>query len=283
MYEPEWLFPAFRDEIASVLRDSDGRASIIAGGTDLAPRIRSGEDRPGVLVDITRVEELGRLSVGERIDLGATVTHARVASDAALAEAAPVLADACRVVGSPQIRSRGTVGGNAANASPAADAVTALLALDADVVLESTEGPRAVALADFLRGPGQTNAGAGEYLTHVSFARPPRGARGVYLKAGQRNAMAIAIASVAAVYEPEAGRVRIALGSVAPTAVRATGAETLFAEGAPGAVDRDLVVAVAKEATAAASCIDDVRASSVYRTILVRALTERALETICLS
>lgn len=282
MYEPTWRFPTTVDELSAMLRHEDG-ARIIAGGTDLAVRIRSGEERPAVLVDVGRVEELSRVSAGERVEIGATTTHARIAGDPTLAAAAPVLAEACRAVGSPQIRSRGTIGGNIANASPAADGVTALLALDAEVTLGSSDGRRQVALADFLVGPGATSLRPAESVLAVSFDRPAGTSREVYLKAGRRNAMAIAIVSVAAVYEPAAGSLKIALGSVAPTAVRATAAERLFEEEHGGRPTPRLIEAVAEEAVSAASCIDDVRGSGEYRTLLVRALTERALEALCLS
>lgn len=283
MYEPTWRFPASIDELSAVLREEDG-ARIIAGGTDLAVLIQRGETRPRVLVDIGRIEELSRLSTtGDRIEVGTAVTHERVAADGDLRAAVPVLAEACRSVGSPQIRARGTIGGNLANASPAADGVTALLALDGEVALASSEGTRTLGLSEFLEGPGRTALRAGEFLLGVMFDRPSPDARSVYLKAGQRNAMAIAIASVAAVYEPGRGRVRIAMGSVAPTAVRAAGAERLFEERHGDGATPELVAAVAREATSAACCIDDVRGSGTYRTHLVRALTERALEKLCLS
>jgi CO/xanthine dehydrogenase FAD-binding subunit len=198
-----------------------------------------------------------------------------------------VLSAACRTVGAPQIRARGTIGGNIANASPAADGAVALVALGASVVIESKiDGRREVPLVDFFTGPGETVLRPDELVTGVMFDRPTDEARSAYKKAGQRNALAIAVASVAATHEPGTGTVSIALGSVAPTPIRATEAERVFAEGWPDAAGsepgrHELFREVAAAATGAASPIDDIRASAWYRTVLIEVLTRRALEEVC--
>ncbi len=293
MYEPTWKFPTTALEAAEILREAAGAATPIAGGTDLTVRLRKGEERPAVLIDLAGIEEFGGVeltpdpdAVGQ-MTIGALVTHGALAADDLVHEHVPLLADACATVGSPQIRSRGTIGGNVANASPAADAAVALLALDAAVRVVSAddcEGDRGgLPLEGFFTGPGETVLRDDELVGAISFDGPAKSARSVYLKAGQRNALAIAIVSVAALYEPEAGLVRVALGSVAPTPVRAGDAEGLFEAEWPAGDCEAVIDAVAVLAARRTSCIDDVRASGKYRRILVEALTRSALRQLCLT
>jgi len=284
MYEPAWRFPRSIDDCLRALSESQDGARLIAGGTDLAARIADRVERPPVLVDLSRVEELEAIEIGDdRAALGATVTHGALVRSGVIAERAEVLAMACRHVGSPQIRARGTIGGNVANASPAADGATALLALGASVRIRTTDGDESlVGARDFFRGPGRCALGSRDLLEAVEFELPPPGAKSVYVKAGQRNALAIAIVSVAAVYYPKEGRISVALGSVAPTPVRADAAERLFEQNWRGP-DRpeELLVAVGTEAVKASCCMDDLRATASYRRRLVAVLTERALREIC--
>lgn len=283
MYEPLWKRPETAGEVAAILASEGDRARLIAGGTDLAVLIKRGDVRPEILIDLGRVEGVSRIDVGPdgRAEIGALVTHERIARDPTFLARASALAQACHSVGSPQIRARGTIGGNIVNASPAADGAVALLAFGASVTVDrgGPTGSRAsVPLGEFFEGPGRVALEPTEFVTAVAFDLPDPGARSVYLKVGQRNALAISIASAAVVYEPGRARVRIALGSVAPTPVRASAAEELFAAEWPGATDReDLIDGVAAKAVEATSCIDDVRASAWYRADLVETLTRRAL------
>ena len=301
MYEPKWVLPKTIDEAVEALADESSRP--IAGATDLAVRIRADHAGPATLVDLTGVPELAMIGVdGDTLTIGAAASHAAVSRHDIVAHRAAVLAEACGTVGAPQIRARGTIGGNLANASPAADASVALAALDAVAHARSTRGEREVPVTGLFAGPGQLRLEPDELLTHVTLALPRAGASSVYRKLGQRKALAIAIASVAVTFDPTASAVRIALGSVAPTVVRADAAEMVFAEGwgslereAPtgdsGGADArgsarsrtELIEEVAAKAARASSPIDDVRASAEYRTILVRELTRTALEELCLA
>lgn len=292
MYEPEWRTPASRDEALAVMADAAGNAVAVAGGTDIAPLVARRELTPPVLVDLSRVRDMrdidvaagaGGLEGDGRCHVGALVTHAALAGDDAVSRFAQVLAEACRTVGGPQVRARGTIGGNVVNASPAADGAVALAALDASAVVESEAGGRReVPLTGFFTGPGETVLRPDELVTGVTFDRLTERARGAYGKAGQRNALAIAVASVAVVCEPEFGTARIALGSVAPTPARAHEAEKLFRSGWTSGRSRDeLLREVAAAAARCARPIDDVRASAWYRTVLVEVLTRRALVEAC--
>ena len=290
MYEPEWKSPTSKSDALAILAEVGSDGAVVAGGTDATPLITEGTMRPRVLVDLGRIDELRYLNADPgdggtgSFEIGALVTHGALARDERVTSGAAALSAACRTVGAPQVRARGTIGGNLANGSPAADGVVALVALGAKAAVESEgKGRRDVPLSEFLLGPGQTVLGPDELVTGVTFARPSNGSRGVYRKAGQRNALAIAIASVAVVHEPDAGTVRIALGSVAPTPVRATEAESLFESGWRNEAARtELLNEVALAAVRAASPIDDIRASAWYRTVLVEVLTRRALEEACL-
>jgi CO/xanthine dehydrogenase FAD-binding subunit len=286
------------DKALAVLESERRRASVIAGGTDLVPRVRCGAEAPAVLVDIGRVGEMRYVdqeSVGEgrfRTRIGALATHASVAAGPAIALPASkaqrcesnavgirLLGRACRTVGGPQIRARGTLGGNIANASPAADAATALLALGASVeVASKARGRRIVTLESLLRGPGETSLEPDELIVGVEFEEPGPETTVCYLKEGQRNAMAIAVSSVALILNRAEGRLSVALGSVAPTPVRAREAEALFESEFRDAREREaLIDAVARAAIRAARPIDDIRASAGYRTSLVGVLVRRAL------
>jgi CO/xanthine dehydrogenase FAD-binding subunit len=288
MYEPQWRIPKSIGEALAALSEAGEDGTLISGGTDLTSLIGKGVVRPRVLVDLGRVDELRVLDLdsggphGDRVGIGATVTHATLARDEVVRRVAPVLAAACGTVGGPQIRARGTIGGNVANASPAADGTVALFALGAAAVVQSEGGPaREVPLRELLTAPGETVLRPTELITKFVFDRPSQGTRGVYSVIGQRNALAIAIASVAVLHEPEAGSVSIALGSVAPTPIRATAAERIFSDGWGGADREGLYREVAAEAARAASPVDDVRASAWYRRQLVEVLTRRALEEAC--
>jgi len=284
VYEPVWRHPKSLNEAVVAIGDAGEAGKLIAGGTDLAVLIRKGVSRPDVLVDLSLVREHSGVTVAEgRIDLSAVATHAEIAAHPLVRERAALLAAACASVGSPQTRSRGTVGGNVANASPAADSVTALAALGADAHIQSVRGENVVPLTGLFRGPGVTTLAADELITGISFDLPGSDAGSYYRKVGQRNALAIAIVSIGATFDPEAGTVRLAFGSVAPTVVRARAAEELFESEWETAKDRPaLVRAVARLAVEAVSPIDDVRATAEYRTMLVETLAVSSLREMCL-
>jgi CO/xanthine dehydrogenase FAD-binding subunit len=250
----------------------------IAGGTDLMVAVNFGRLRPDSLLDLSGVAEL---STWERRDgalrIGAGATFARIASD--LGEFPP-LVQAARTVGSPQIRNRATIGGNLATASPAGDALPVLATYGGDVLLASVRGERRLRWDEFLLGPKRTALAEDELIVGVEW--PVVDGPGSFAKVGTRNAMVIAIASVSLQLDTQAREVRLALGSVAPTVVRAPEAEA-FAADALDWEDRErpLPDATAGEfgalAAAAASPIDDVRGSAAYRRHAVDVLARRAL------
>ncbi len=272
------LIPQTLDEALTLLADPGGRP--IAGGTDLIPLMQAHELCPRRVVDLSRLSALRgiRQDSNSLVCIGALTTHAQLEASALLWERATVLAQAAHAVGGVQTRQRGTVGGNLINASPAAYVATALLALEAQTTLRSLQGTRQLPLNDFLTGPGQTARRDDELLTEVSFTLPPATSGSAFHKLGKRSAMVIAVVSVAAVLWPQDGLIcdaRIALGSVAPTVVRAPQAEALLRGQLPG---EGLFRKAGEMAQQEARPIDDFRASAEYRRRMVAVLTRRALE-----
>ena len=256
------LTPRSLDE-ALTLKAERPEARPIAGGTDMLVELNFDRTRPEALLNLNEVAELrgwSRENGGLRLGAGLTYTEAM---EAPLAELLPALAEASRTVGSPQIRNRGTIGGNLGTASPAGDALPPLLVEEAEIELASVRGRRRLALPDFLVGP-KKNALAEDELVVAVLVRPS-GQPQTFMKVGPRNAMVIAVCSLAVCADRERGELRAAYGSAGPVPalVRAPLAE------------RD---GFAAQVAAAASPIDDVRGTASYRRHALRVLAARALE-----
>ena len=252
--------------------------SFLAGGTDLIIQMRRGKVTPPHVISLHRVPGLDAIEVNRRVRLGALVTHRAIERCAAFRGPLRGLIEGAEVVGGHQVRNVGTVGGNVVNASPAADVVPVLLALDATVTCVGIDGERTEALEEFLVGPGRTRRRPGELLTALAFAKPEGRAATAFLTAGRRRAMEISVVCVAARLELDtaAGRcvaARIALGAVAPATWRAHAAERVL----EGRVPTPEVLREAGR-VAAEGCrpITDVRASARYRQLLVETLVPRA-------
>src|SRR5512132_2091004 len=188
----------------------------IQGGTDLMVDLNFDRRRPDLLLNLNEVAELrGWSRENGRLRLGSGLTYAE-AMEGELAEALPALAQASRTVGSPQIRARGTIGGNLGTASPAGDALPPLLVEGAEVELASLRGSRTVPLGEFLVGPKRNAAEPDELITAVRVE--PSGAPQTFMKVGPRNAMVIAVCSLALVADRERGELRASFGSAGPVA-----------------------------------------------------------------
>ena len=251
------LTPRSLDE-ALRLKAERPEAVPIQGGTDVMVELNFDRARPEALLNLNEVEELrGWSRVDGRVRLGAGLTYAE-AMERPLAELLPALAEASRTVGGPQIRNRGTIGGNLATASPAGDALPPLLVSGAEVQLVSMRGERRLPLEAFLLGPKRCDLAEDELILAVEVE--PGGSQ-TFMKVGPRNAMVIAVVSLALHVD---GELRAAFGSAGPvpTLVRAPLEE---ADSFPERVAE------------AARPIDDVRGSAAYRRHALRVLTERAL------
>jgi CO/xanthine dehydrogenase FAD-binding subunit len=254
----EVLTPRSLDE-ALALKAEYPDALPIQGGTDVMVALNFDRERPDALLNLNEVAELrGWSRENGTLLLGAGLTYTEALGEE-LSTALPALAEASRTVGSPQIRNRGTVGGNLGTASPAGDALPPLLVAGAEVEVASVRGRRQVALADFLVGVKQNALAEDELILAVRVQ--PTGQPEI----GPRNAMVIAVCSLALVADRERGEVRAAFGSAAPVVGLVT-------------ARFDDVASFPEQVAAAASPIDDVRGTAAYRRHALRVLTKRALE-----
>jgi CO/xanthine dehydrogenase FAD-binding subunit len=248
----------------------------IQGGTDVMVELNFAMRRPEVLLDLNRVTELnGWDTADDRLRVGAGVTYARIIDE--LGARLPGLAQAARTVGSPQIRNRGTVGGNLGAASPAGDSHPPLLAGDAVIEVESRRGTRMIPATDFYAGVKRSTMEPDE-LIRAFWMAPATGAQH-FSKIGTRNAMVIAVCSFAVALRPGERRVGTGIGSAAPTPLRATAAEEFLARALDW--ERPLDEAVAREfgdlVAAAAAPIDDVRGTAGYRRHALSVMARRTL------
>jgi CO/xanthine dehydrogenase FAD-binding subunit len=255
----------------------------ITGGTDVMVELNFDRRRPAALLDLTGLCELTEWSMaGNSVRIGAAVTYSRVITE--LGDRLPGLAMAARTVGSPQIRNRGTVGGNLGAASPAGDSHPALLAADTVVEVASVRGSRDIAISDFYLGVKRNALQPDELIVAVRIT-PPSGPQ-QFCKIGTRNAMVIAVSAFGLALHPDRGGVGTGIGSAAPTPRRAPAAEEFLAgelaaqglwesrRALPDSVAREFGARVA----AAASPIDDVRGSAAYRLHSLSVMARRAAQ-----
>ena len=256
----EVLSPRSLDE-ALRLRAEHAGAVPIAGGTDLMVELNFDRRRPDVVVNLAEVAELrGWSREADWLRLGALLTYAELMREP-LSSMLPALAEAARTVGSPQIRNRGTLGGNLATASPAGDSLPPLLVEEAEVELQPTG--RRLPLGEFLTGPRQNALRPDELIAAVLVR--PSGAPQTFMKVGPRNAMVIAVCSLAVAVDRARGEIRASFGSAGPV---------------PGLVriPLDQPDALPDEVVRAASPIDDVRGTAAYRRHALGVLARRGVE-----
>ncbi len=280
----DYLCPESLEGALNILATKGAGSQVLNGGTDLVLQMKQGLACPTSVVDVKRVPELNRLewSRDEGLRVGAAVTLSKILSFATLPPEYGILLQACAVIGSAQIKNRGTIVGNVCNAAPSADSAPALLCLDARVTLASTRGSRTVNLEDFFTAPGQTVMADDELLVEIAVPTPPSPAAGCYLRHTTREEMDIAVAGAASfiTLSPQNRQVtqaRIALGAVAHTPIRARQAEAclLGKELTP-----DTIKEAAERAAVEAEPISDIRASAEYRRHLVNVLTRLTLQKI---
>jgi carbon-monoxide dehydrogenase medium subunit len=276
MYQPITLAEASR-----LLRENGPGGRYLAGGTDLVIAMKEKGLLPKYIVDLKRVPGLTgiRENKDKSISIGALTTMYELEMSPLIKKKFPFLAQSCAEVGSIQIRNRATLGGNMANATPSADTAPALIALNATVRVASAAGDWTIPVQDFFRGPGQNAMNADEILTEITIPKTTANLVGEYIKFSPREMMDLAYVGVAVTYnfakkEKQCSNVRIVLGAVAPTPIRAWRAEAVV-EG------RELNEAVAAKAGEIAATeakpISDVRSSAEYRRAMVGAMTKRAI------
>jgi CO/xanthine dehydrogenase FAD-binding subunit len=276
-YVPDYELRAPRDlgDALDTLAREPGVWRAFAGGTDLMVLFEAGLLAHKRFLSVWRLAELRGVEVtGEHVTLGALTTYTDVRRHELLRQEFPALCDAARETGGWAIQNRGTLGGNIANASPAADSPPALLAYGAQLELVSAAGARRIDYADFHTGYKQTVMRPDELVARVRLPRPPRGTASYYRKVGTRKAQAISKVCMAATARVEAGRVRearIALGSVAPTAVRCARTEEVLRD---RTIDAELIAAARASLLNEIAPIDDVRSTADYRLRVAQNLLE---------
>ncbi|MEU5874471.1 xanthine dehydrogenase family protein subunit M [Glycomyces sp. NPDC047369] len=250
----------------------------VAGGTDLMVAVNYRHTRPESMLDLTGLAELRDWTdEGDAIRIGSGVPYARITAE--LATVLPGLAAAARTVGSPQIRNRGTLGGNLATASPAGDGHPPLLATGATVELASTRGTRTVPIDEFYLGPKRSALEPGELVTAVTV--PKAAGPQQFLKVGTRNAMVIAVCSFALAVDLDARRLGTGIGSAGPVPLTAPDAEALdLPWSSPSRFDDVLAAEFGRRVAAAARPIDDVRGTADYRRHALAVCAARALRRV---
>ena len=274
----EHYAPDSIEELLELLKTKPN-AKLIAGGTDLLLQMKEGTAQPEIVVSLKNVEELGGFSVSKNgYRLGTGMTLRRITRSNELTQNFPGLIYAAGVVASEQIRSLATLGGNICNASPSADMVPPLIALDAVVQLVSSQSQRELPLSEFFKGPGESVLKGGEIL-HSIFLPQPSGSM-IYSKHAPRKYMDLAVVGVAVRLAKKNGKIneaRVALGAVGPVPFRAEKTEALLA-------GQTLTTELMREAgeMAAGECvpIDDIRGSAWYRKRMVKVHVRRNLEAL---
>lgn len=275
----KYFVPKTIEEAGSLLSRYQEEARVIAGGTDLLPQIKRGDISPRYVINIGGIREQDYI-IGDEggLRIGAQATMHAIASSPLIQGRFSILASAASILGSPQIRYRATIAGNLCNASPSAEIVPPLMVLEAIVKIMWAGGERIVPVEDFSIGPGQTVLKPHEIVTEIRIPPLAPHSAGTYLTQRVRKVEDLAIVSVAVLATMDRdilSSVKIALGAVAPTAIRAKAAEATLR----GKKLSDSLLRNAAQAAAEASQpIDDVRSSAEYRRKIVAVLVMRAVK-----
>jgi carbon-monoxide dehydrogenase medium subunit len=278
----KWFDYTAPQSVADALRllAANPGALLLAGGTDLLVQLRAGKKQTDLVIDVKHVAELNeiRCDAADGLTLGAAAPCYRIYGDRAVSRAYPALAEVASLIGGTQIQGRASIGGNLCNATPSADSIPILIALEATCRIAGPGGTREIAVEDFCTGPGRTVLQPGELLVSIHLPPPRPGSGARYVRFIPRNEMDIAVAGAGASVVVENGTfraARIALAAVAPTPlfVREAGEALAGRPVSPDSIDR-----AARIAQAAAQPITDTRGTAEYRRHLCAVLTRRALD-----
>ncbi|MAF47596.1 MAG: FAD binding domain-containing protein [Rhodospirillales bacterium] len=274
----EFIKAETTEDAIAALAEHGPDIRILAGGTDLLVDLKHAGASPGVVLDISRVDDLSAISLADDgLHIGAAVTHTEIMDDPLIEEHAPAMIDAAHTVGAVQTRNLGTIGGNLVTCVPSMDSGPVLMALEAEVTLAGSGGRRRMKLTEFFVGPRKTILATDELLLEIVIPTENLGKPAHFLKFGLRKGQALALVNVASSLWLEDGKItapRIALGAVAPVVIRCEGAEAAL-EGQ--AVSDQVIAEAAKIAAGEARPIDDFRASKEYRMDLIEVGVRRTL------
>jgi carbon-monoxide dehydrogenase medium subunit len=275
----DFIQPTTIDAAILALAEHNPNVRILNGGTDYLVELKHVAQSPGVVVDVSRLQDLRGIEVIDAgLRIGAGTTHTEIMADPLVKEYVPAMIDAAHTVGAVQTRNLGTLGGNLVTCVPSMDSGPTLLALDAKVIILGSKGTRQSSLTDFFIGPRRTSLEPDELLLEIIIPKENLGKPASFIKFGLRKGQALALVNAASALWVEGNKfkdVRIALGAVAPVVMRATKAEALL-EGQ--VISEDLVQEAAKIAVGEAKPIDDFRASKEYRNDLIEVGTRRTLQ-----
>jgi CO/xanthine dehydrogenase FAD-binding subunit len=274
--------PRGMQDLWKLMADIDGEISLLEGGTDLFPRMKRGLSQPKHVIDLKGIQELDyvRKEEDQHIKIGANIPLYKLTDPTLLPGSMSFLSKAIGSIGSPQIRSKGTLIGNICNASPAADSVPPLICLNSQIRVEDGCGSRYVELEGFFKGPGETILNKGQVATEVLIPFAPNGSKATFIKLG-RVAKDLAIVNIAVLIEFASEQIirnsRIVLGAVAPTTIRLKRCEELLVGHAFNEIQSDAIAEVAMQ-----ECkpISDLRATAQYRREMVGVLLKRAIKEI---
>lgn len=269
--------PSTTKEAVKLLAREKGDAFVLAGGTDLLVRMKSGLVEPDLLVDVKGIKAMSSIEKNKSgFRIGAAVCGAELGEHKALRKAWPGVVEATNLIGSDQIQGRATMVGNLCNASPAADCVPAMIAAGAKAVVVGRDKRRTVAVENIVTGPGSTSLKKNEIIESIKLPDPPKQSGDAYLRFTPRTEMDIAVVGVGISLTLERGKIkkaRVALGAVAPTAILVPAA----AKAIVGTkLDDDALAALAAACSAACNPIDDKRGTVAYRTRVAGVLARRA-------
>ncbi|MDD3473777.1 MAG: xanthine dehydrogenase family protein subunit M [Syntrophaceae bacterium] len=273
--------PATLEEALRLLSEMGGAARILAGGTDVLVRMKLKIDKPSHLISLQKIPGIDVIIQRENhgVTIGAAVTAAELSTNELILERFAPIGIAASRLGAPGIRNRATIGGNLVNARPAADLSPACMALDATLKLKSAKNEREVRVNDFFRGPGETLIEPNEMLVSIFVETPPPWSGGAYIKLGARKALEISMVNVAVLLTLQSqdgpiADVKIALGAVAPTPVRAFAAEEFLVGKQPSS---ELFKEAGAIGVGMCEPITDHRGTMEYRCLMIETLTSRAL------
>lgn len=270
------------DTIEELLLSIDNkRKRLAAGCTDIIVGLRTKKLMPKPIIDLNNIKEIKRIFEDEnKVYIGANVTISSLLQNPIINENFKLLAKAVRSIGSPQIRSRATLGGNIANASPSGDSILALTLLNAKLVLKSLQDERIVNIEDFIKGVGKTDLRNDEFIEYIVLEKNFQGYKSHFEKVGLRNAVIISVCSIGILYKLEGEiiqDIKIAYGAVAPKVIEIFEAEKLL-KGCR--ITREILEQAGRIVESVVSPIDDIRASAEYRRLVSKNLIMRLMENI---
>lgn len=277
----DYVKPKSLDEVLALLSDNpNGKRRVYAGGTDVFPKLKQRlMAAPEILIDLKGISSLDYIDYDRKrgLRIGPLATAYDVAHSGPVKKHFRMLSQAADSIAATQIQNRGTIAGNICNAVPSADSAPALLTLEANLLCAGKKGERTISILDFFTGPGETALRPDELLKEIQVPNLPDQSNGVYIKLSPRRKMDLAVVGVAAVVSARNGafdEVRIGLGAVAPTPIRAKKAEEML-KGEK--VNDEIILKAAQVASEEAKPIDDHRASAEYRRMMVEVLVKRAI------